>query len=134
MHGSSPDLDRPRPAYTGFSSAGEDFRDRRLNLNELVVRRPASTFFLRAGEGAELGGGIEAGDILVVDRALEPASGSLVVAVAEGEMLLRMLLRRGGRTWIAPAPGGEGAREVTRETDLRLWGVVTYVVRAVDPR
>jgi DNA polymerase V len=130
MNGSKPDLQGPRRAYTGFSSAGEDFRDRRLNLNDLVVRRPASTFFLQAGEGTDLGGGIEAGDILVVDRALEPASGSLVVAVAEGEMVLRLLRRRGGRVWLAPGP----ERGRSREADLRLWGVVTYVVRAVDPR
>jgi DNA polymerase V len=117
-----------------FSSAGEDFRNRRLDLNELVVRRPASTFFLRAAAESDLCGGIRAGDILVVDRALDPdlKAGSLVVVTTHGEMLLRLLVRRRGRFWLYS--GASRAAEATSETDLRIFGVITYVLHPLDSR
>ena len=119
---------------TGFASAGEDFRHRRLDLNELLVRRPASTFFLRAAEETDLCGGVRAGDILVVDRALEPdlQAGSLVVVSIRGEMLLRLLLRRRGRLWLYSRTSR--AAEITSETDLRIFGVITNVLHPLDSR
>ncbi|MCF8085639.1 MAG: LexA family transcriptional regulator [Desulfohalobiaceae bacterium] len=119
---------------TGFASAGEDFRNRRLDLNELLVRRPASTFFLRAAEETDLCGGVRAGDLLVVDRALEPdlGAGSLVVVRSGGEMLLRLLLRRGGLLWLYS--GASRAAEARSETDLRIFGVVTNVLHPLDSR
>ena len=118
----------------GFSSAGEDFRNRRLDLNELLVRRPASTFFLRAAVESDLCGGIRAGDILVVDRALEPdlRAGSLAVVTMRGEMLLRLLLRRRGRLWLYS--GASLAEEATGETDIRIFGVITNVLHPLDTR
>ncbi len=119
---------------TGFASAGEDFRNRRLDLNELLVRRPASTFFLRAAEETDLCGGVRSGDLLVVDRALEPdfRAGSLVVLKSGGEMLLRVMLRRGGRLWLYSR--ASRAMEAGSETDLRIFGVVTNVLHPLDSR
>ncbi|MCF8029589.1 MAG: LexA family transcriptional regulator [Desulfohalobiaceae bacterium] len=135
MKGTDPDLRERQGGRTGFSSAGEDFRGRRLDLNDLLVRRPASTFFLRAEEETELGGGIWAGDILVTDRALDPdlVGGSLVVAVVQGEMLLRLVYRRRGRLWLVSGGAGS-AVEVTEESDFQVWGVVIYVLHPVDTR
>lgn len=118
----------------GFSSAGEEFRSRRLDLNELLVRRPASTFFLRAAEDSDLCGGIRAGDILVVDRALDPdlAGGSLVVVEHGGEMLLRLLFRRRGRLRLRSDDGR--TVEAGGEIDLHLFGVVTSVLHLLDSR
>jgi DNA polymerase V len=135
MKGTDPELRERQGGRTGFSSAGEDFRGRRLDLNDLLVPRPASTFFLRAEEETELGGGIRAGDILVTDRSLDPdlVGGSLVVAVVHGEMLLRLVYRRRGRLWFVSG-GPESAVEVTEESDFQVWGVVIYVLHPVDPR
>jgi DNA polymerase V len=123
-----------RKSTTGFASAGEDFRSRRLDLNELLVRRPASTFFLRAAGETDLCGGIRAGDLLVVDRALEPdlRTGSLVVLKVGGEMLLRLLLRRRGRLWLYS--GTSRAAEARREIDCLIFGVVTHVLHPLDSR
>ncbi len=121
-------------ASTGFFFAGEDFRRSGLDLNQILLRRPSSTFFLQAAEDADLCGGIRYGDILVVDRALEPdlVRGSLVVVLEGEKMLLRLLLRREGDLWLMS--GQSGVVRISSESDLGVWGVVTYVLHPVDLR
>ncbi len=129
MHGDHFDPQAPFRASTGFAAAGADFRDKRLDLNELIIRNPASTFFLRAEADARLGGYIHAGDILVVDRAVAPSSGSLVIVILNGEMVLRMLRReKGGWQLLSGEQNAPGAEE----TDCELWGTVTYVLHPVS--
>jgi len=83
-----------------------------LDLNEHLVRRPAATFFMRAGSDAQRDVGIREGDLLVVDRSAKPALGRVVVAVRDGE--IRMERFR------ATADGDE----------LEIWGVVTHAIRS----
>jgi len=121
------------PSYqstTGFSAAGADFRDDRLSLDRLVIRNPAATFFLRAEAASDLGGSIQAGDILVVDRAARPGSGSLVVAVVDGELVLRLLARRSGRLVLRPS---RPESESPEADEARIWGKVTYVLHPISP-
>lgn len=117
--------------FTGFSSPGQDYRKKRLDLNDLIISHPESTFFLRVEGDGRSEVGIHSGDILVVDRALEPVNGSLIVAVVEGELVLRRLYIQGGRLWLLTELDSSEAREITRETDWAIWGVVTYVVHPV---
>jgi DNA polymerase V len=124
--GSSP----PYRSTTGFSAAGADFRDDRLSLDRLIIRNPAATFFLRAEAASDLGGSIQAGDILVVDRAARPGSGSLVVAVVDGELVLRLLARRAGRLVLR---ANRSDNESPDTAEARIWGKVTYVLHPVSP-
>jgi DNA polymerase V len=128
MHDDHFDPHAPLQASTGFAAAGVDFRDKRLNLNDLVIRNPASTFFLKAETDVPLGGYIHAGDILVVDRAAAPSSGSLVIATVHGEMVLRMLQRKDGGWRLL---SGERGAAASAEADFELWGTVTYVLHPV---
>ena len=131
MHNSTSDSGRQVQAYTGFSSAGADFRGKRLTLDSLIVTHPAATFFLRAEEESSLGGWIHPGDILVVDRAADIVSGCLVVAVLDGDMVVRQLLRRAGRTFLRSGrPGPSGRKE---PTEFQIWGKVVYVLHPVLP-
>ena len=117
----------PLGTCTGFSAAGGDFRGERLSLDALIRTNPASTFFLRAEEGSSLGGVIHPGDILVVDRAADIANGSLVVAVADGEMILRRVVRRKGQSFLCS--GRSRTEQVHGEA--RIWGRVVYVLHPV---
>ena len=116
--------------YTGFSAAGVDFRGKRLRLDDLIIANPSATFFLQAEEECNLGGCIHPGDILVVDRAADIVHGSLVVAVVQGEMVLRQVVNRRGRSFL----GSSHLRdEHCDQSENAIWGKVIYVLHQVSP-
>lgn len=112
---------------TGFSAAGGDFRGNRLSLDSLIRTNPASTFFLRAAEGSSLGGRIHPGDILVVDRSAHITNGCLVVAVADGEMILRRVLWRKEQRLLC----SDHSCPQQVHGDVWIWGRVVYVLHPV---
>jgi DNA polymerase V len=109
----------------GFPSPADDYIERSLNLHEMVVRHPASTFFVRvAGDSMEPS--ILAGDLLVVDRSLTSSTMAVVLAVVEGEFTVKRLsTERGQAVLLADNPAYAPIRQ-----PFEVWGVVTYVVRA----
>lgn len=115
-------------ACIGFARAGEDFWDRSLDLNRLLVVHPVATFFMRVSGDAMQNAGIAAGDILVVDRALTPVHDDVVAAVVDGEFLIRRLQHRSGRAWLAPADSGAEALGLDPDAGVTIWGVVTCVL------
>jgi len=125
-----PGFNQPSRAYTGFSAAGGDFRGRRLTLDELIIHNPVATFFLQAEEACSLGGFIHPGDILVVDRAADIVHGCLVVAVVQGEMVLREVTRRQGRDVLCCGDDQAGRMD---QTESEIWGRVIYVLHPMQP-
>ncbi|WP_104202782.1 LexA family protein [Billgrantia saliphila] len=114
----------------GFPSPADDHLDVDLNLHDYVVRRPASTYFVRAEGDSMLGDGIHDGDLLVVDRGLEPRSGRVVVIAVDGEPTVKRLARRGGRT-VLLASNPRFAPIPLEGRECHVWGVVTYVIHAL---
>lgn len=108
----------------GFPSPADEYGLVSLSLTELLVPRPASTYFVRVAEN--LTPAIVQGDILVVDRSLVLKEGSLAVIVLRGQLALRRARRRGERWWFDSLRAPE--RAVTVEEDDLLWGVVSYVL------
>src|SRR5688572_31686992 len=78
---------------TGFGAAADDYAERGIDLNEQLIRNKPATFFMRVNSDAMVGAGIHNGDVIIVDRSLEAKSGKVVVAVLNGEMLVRRLER-----------------------------------------
>ena len=87
----------------GFPSPAEQYLEPPLDLNELLVKRPAATFFVRVAGDSMVGAGIREGDLLVVDRSLTPASGDIIIAAVDGEFTVKTY-RSGFRT------GADGRR------------------------
>ncbi len=75
-----------------------------------------------------IGMGIHDGDLLVVDRSAEAQNGSVVIATLDGEMLVKRLTRKNGKTWLASANPGYPEFEITNREHVHIWGVVTYVL------
>jgi len=127
------------PVPAGFPSPADDFIERRLSLDAHLIRNPESTFLLRVAGDALAADGIHDGDLLVVDRALPPTAGSVVVAVVAGEFALRRLGRDAGdrrRLEAAePAPAGSPSVEAAPPDaeDFALWGVARWVVHRLRP-
>ena len=112
----------------GFPSPAQDFVERALDLNELCIPRPMSTFFVRAQGESMIEAGIHSGDVLVVDRSLTAKHGDIIIASIHGEMTVKALelkpevLLRPKNVAYKPIP-------ITEESEFEVFGVVTSVIR-----
>ena len=115
----------------GFPSPAADYEEDRLDLNRYLIKNPAATFFVRATGCSMTGAGIYSGDLLVVDRSLEPRDKSVVIAVIDGELTVKRI--RIGKKKITLEPENENysVRQITEDTDFQVWGVVTNVIHAL---
>jgi DNA polymerase V len=115
----------------GFGSIAEDHIEQQLDLNALMVKRPAATFFVRVDGDSMFGAGIQSGDILIVDRSLEPASGKIVIAIVNGEFTVKRLLIDKEGVFLMPENPAYQRLKITESVDFQLWGVVTFVIHKV---
>lgn len=104
-----------------------------LDLNELVVRHPVSTFYLRVEGDSMVGAGVNDGDIVVVDKSLEPQNGDMVIGVIDAEFTLKHLKRDGQKAWLVPANPLYDPIALHEALDAAIWGVVTYVIHKTRP-
>ncbi len=116
------------PVEAGFPSPAEDYVEGKLDLNKHLIRHPAATFFVRATGESMTGAGIFPGDILVVDRSIEPADKKVVIAVIDGELTVKRLRLKGKRILLVPENEDYPVIEVKEGIDFEIWGVVTAVV------
>lgn len=115
----------------GFSSPAADYEEDKLDLNKYLIKHPAATFFVRVTGDSMMGAGIHSGDLLVVDRSLEPRDKSVVIAVIDGELTVKRI--RIGKKKITLEPENENysVQQITEDTDFQVWGVVTNVIHAL---
>lgn len=112
----------------GFPSPAEDYVEGQLDLNDLCVRRPAATFFVRATGDSMRDAGISPGDLLVVDRSVRPANGLIVIAAVDGELCVKLFSRRPDGVYLLPANDAYPPIAVGEGAALEVWGVVTWVI------
>jgi len=115
----------------GFPSPADDYIEGRLDLNELMVANPAATFFVRVAGDSMIGSGIHHNDILVVDRSLEPISGKVVIAVVNGELTVKRLIKNGENICLKAESPDYPDIHMVEGTTCEIWGVVAYVVHAL---
>jgi DNA polymerase V len=127
-----------RRTSSAFGSPGTDSTVKRIDLNDAFIRHPDATFVMRASGDAMRGAGIADGDVLLVDRAITAATGSVVIAIVEGELLCRRLdLQKSGRAGLTSATlvaedGLSAPIFMSPDTPLEVWGVVTTVIRSLS--
>lgn len=121
----------PTANATGFGAAADDYAERGIDLNEQLIKNKPATFFMRVNSTAMVGAGIHQGDVVIVDRSLEPKNGKVVIAVLDGEMLIRRLDTGQPRKRLLPACKNLSPIEITESSTLEIWGVVTYVIHSV---
>lgn len=112
----------------GFPSPAEQYLEPPLDLNELLVKRPAATFFVRVEGDSMTGAGIADGDLLVVDRSLAPASGDVVIASVDGDFTVKTLRRKGRAVTLEPANPAYPVITFAPGSELRVFGKVTAVI------
>ena len=132
---SAADLDEERagqpqlcPLPAGWPSPAENYVESSLDLHKLAVRNPPATFFLRVMGDSMIGCGIHNGDLLVVDRSRTPASGKVVVAIVDGELTIKRLVKRKDRLFLCPDNPSYPEIDITDREETSVWGVATYVL------
>lgn len=114
----------------GFPSPAQDYVERALDLNELCVKRPASTFFLRVEGDSMIEAGIFPDDVLVVDRSIHAKQGDIVIAALDGEFTVKELVLK-PRPMLLPRNAHYSPIEILDGSELEIFGVVTNVVRTL---
>ena len=112
----------------GFPSPADDYVEKTLDLNELLVQNPAATFFARAEGESMINAGIFPNDILVVDRSVEAVSGKIVVCALNGELTVKRLVREQEQWLLKPENPHYPTIPLQAELDMVIWGVVTRVI------
>jgi DNA polymerase V len=115
----------------GFPSPAADYEEGKLDLNRHLVKNPAATFFVKVNGDSMIGAGIHPNDLLVVDRSLEPADKSVVIAVVNGELTVKRIRIRKGAVALEPENENYSIRQITESVDFEVWGVVTNVIHAL---
>ena len=112
----------------GFPSPAEDYLDLDLNLHDYLVQNPAATFCVRANGDSMINANIKSGDVMVVDRALDPTNNSIVLAVLDGEFTVKRIKKSSDELYLMPANENYQPVKVTSDIDFQIWGVVTFII------
>lgn len=115
----------------GFPSPADDYVEKRLNLNDLLIKNDTATFFVRVSGDSMIEASIHDGDILVVDKSKKPVSGSIIIAVLNGELTVKRVMKSRGRLYLVPENKEYSKIEVTEDAEFLVWGVVTNVIHQV---
>jgi DNA polymerase V len=116
---------------TGFGAATDDHSERGIDLNEQLIKNKPATFFFRMKGDAMKEAGIFDNDVLIVDRSIKLVNGKIIVAVLNGELLVRRFHKNFSSAFLIPDNSRYKAINLAEFSDFVLWGVVTYVIHAV---
>ncbi|MFM2339474.1 MAG: hypothetical protein RLZZ360_110 [Candidatus Parcubacteria bacterium] len=113
----------------GFPAPGDDLVRDELNVHDLLVKHPESTFFVRVEGDSMEGAGIFSGDVLVIDRSVEPKNGSIVVAVVDGGLVVKRVRITSREMFLVSENAAYAPIVISPETGCTVWGVVTGSIR-----
>lgn len=119
------------PVKAGFPTPAEDFSEAKLDLNELLIKHPSATFFVRASGDSMTGVGISNNDILIVDKALEINEGKIVIASIDGEFTVKRVKKMKGNLFLIAENENYSPIKINDEDDFQIFGVVTTVIKQI---
>jgi DNA polymerase V len=116
---------------TGFGAAADDYMERGIDLNEQLIRNKPATFFMKVSGNSMINAGIYDGDIVIVDRSIKPQNGKIVIAVIDGDMLIRRYEKTMNSLRLIPETPKLSPIDVSEFMDFKIWGVVSCIIRNV---
>ncbi|AAP99804.1 MULTISPECIES: LexA family protein [Prochlorococcus] len=140
LHGAHPNpsnllLPLPSESVTaGFPSPADNYVEDNIDLNEELIHRPASTFFLRVKGDSMSNAGILDGDLLIVDRSLDAKPGNIVVAILDGAFTLKKLTYRKNIPYLEAANHNYPIIDLRRYGAVQIWGVAIYSIHTLPRR
>ncbi|MBA4195949.1 MAG: peptidase S24 [Chitinophaga sp.] len=118
---------------TGFGAAADDFMERGIDLNEQLIMNKPATFFFRMNSDAMEGACIHAGDILIVDRSIKAANGKIIVAIINGELMVRRYEHSFNKATLCAENKRFKDIAIEEFSQFHCWGVVTCVIHMIEP-
>lgn len=115
----------------GFPSPAADFDEVRISLDQIVVKNKAATFYAKASGNSMIGAGIEDGDVLVIDRSLEPVNNKIAVCFIDGEFTVKRIKIEKDSICLVPENDAFEPIQITESNQLLIWGIVTYVLKKI---
>ncbi len=112
----------------GFPSPAADYEEGKLDLNHYLIKNPPATFIVRVAGDSMTGAGIHEGDLLIVDRSIEPAHNKVVIAVIDGQLTVKRLKIKRGKLSLEPENDNYPIQNITQGMEFEVWGVVTNVI------
>ena len=116
----------------GFPSPATDFMENKLDLNEYLIKHPASTFIVKAKGASMTDAGILSDDLLIVDRSITPKSNDIVIASIFGDLTVKKLQKKENSLFLLSANSDYPSIEVKEEMECFIWGVVTYIIHETN--
>ena len=116
---------------TGFGAAADDYMERGIDLNEQLIKNKPATYFFRMKGDAMQEAGIFDGDVLIVDRSLKLTNGKIIVAVLNGELLVRRFHKNFSSAFLIPENNRYKSINLAEFSDFVMWGVVVYSIHSL---
>ncbi|MCR9192163.1 MAG: translesion error-prone DNA polymerase V autoproteolytic subunit [Gammaproteobacteria bacterium] len=116
----------------GFPSPADDYIECKLDLNTHLIKHPAATFLLKVSGDSMQNASIHSGDMLIVDKSLEPTDGKIVIAAIDGELTVKRLQKTKTKLQLVPENPDYPVIDITEEQDVVIWGVVVHVIHQVS--
>ncbi len=113
----------------GFPSPADDFKEIRISLDEELVNKKEATFYARVSGNSMEDAGISDGDLLVIDRSLEPKNNKIAVCFLDGDFTVKRIKKQGGKLYLRPENKKYKEIKINEENELIIWGIVTYVIK-----
>lgn len=115
----------------GFPSPALDFVDVSIDLNKHLIKHPSATFYGRVKGESLKDAGINDGDLLIIDKSLEPVNGKIAVCYIDGEFTAKRIKKSKNELWLMPENEAYSPIKIEEENDLIIWGIVTHVIKDV---
>ena len=115
----------------GFPSPADDFKEIRISLDKELVKNKEATFYARVDGDSMVGAGLEDGDLLVIDRSLNPENGKIAICLVDGEFTVKRIKKGKNKLYLMPENKKYKPIELREENELIIWGVVEYVIKKV---
>ncbi len=113
----------------GFPSPAGDFKQETISLDQELIKNKEATFFARVSGESMINAGLEDGDLIVIDRSIEPSNNKIAVCFIEGEFTVKRIIVKKDKVWLKPENSSYKAIEVKDNDQLVIWGIVTNVIK-----
>ena len=113
----------------GFPSPADDFKEIRISLDRELVKNKEATFYAKVSGDSMVGAGLDDGDLLVIDRSLNPENGKIAVCVLDGEFTVKRIKKEKSKLYLIPENKKYKPIELKEENELIIWGIVEYVIK-----
>ena len=115
----------------GFPSPADDFKEIRISLDKELVKNGDATFYAKVSGDSMLNAGLSDGDLIVIDRSLNPEHNKIAVCFIDGDFTVKRIIKKGADLFLKAENKNYKSIKIDEENQLQIWGIVTYVIKSL---